>query len=205
MVRRWVLIEAIDGDFNGRLRGYHKSRREGLSTLAGVMLDVRSANVMELAAALPREIGAADDRYQYIERQLMNPAIEPDAVTKAYAGQTNIGTLHEKGHKEPLIIAMDAKPSRYTALDYGMRWGIETMFSDFKSRGFGLMQPQIQKPSRQQRLTQRTFKQALRSLISVFTAGLRFLRRCSAANLIIPKLWEVWINERLVHDEIEGW
>jgi hypothetical protein len=60
MVRRSVLIEAIDDDFNGRLSGYHKSRREGLSTRAGVMLDVRSANVMELAAALPREIGAAD-------------------------------------------------------------------------------------------------------------------------------------------------
>jgi hypothetical protein len=291
MAMRSVLIEAIDDDFNGRLPGFHKSRREGLSTLAGVMLDVRSANLMELAAALPREIGAADDRYQYIERQLMNPAIEPDAVIKAYAGQviahlaargetiilqmdqshinglnevlmvsvrlhkralpigwrvrstqgnigfavqkelldsirswlpegvsimlaadrfygtaklidwcklarwgyrirlkgnltlahqggelttgevasqcpdgvvnaelcgsgvtTNIGTLHEKGHKEPWIIAMDAKPSRYTVLDYGMRWGIENMFSDFKSRGFGLMQSQIRKPERLDRL-----------------------------------------------------
>ena len=49
---------------------------------------------------------------------------------------SNIGVLHESGHKEPWIIAMDAKPSRYTVLDYGMRWGIENMFSDFKSLRF---------------------------------------------------------------------
>jgi hypothetical protein len=65
---------------------------------------------------------------------------------------TNIGVLHEKGHKEAWIIAMDAKPSEYTVLDYGMRWGIENMFSDFKSRGFGLMQSHIQKPDRLERL-----------------------------------------------------
>lgn len=37
-------------------------------------------------------------------------------------------------------------------LDYGLRWGIESMFSDFKSRGFGLMQSQIKKPERLERL-----------------------------------------------------
>ncbi|MBF0251658.1 MAG: transposase [Alphaproteobacteria bacterium] len=65
---------------------------------------------------------------------------------------TNIGVLHENGHKEAWIIAMDALPSRYTVLDYGMRWGIENMFSDFKSRGFGLMQSHILKPERLERL-----------------------------------------------------
>ena len=34
---------------------------------------------------------------------------------------TNIGVLHEKGHKEPWIIAMDVNPGKYTVLDYGMR------------------------------------------------------------------------------------
>lgn len=29
---------------------------------------------------------------------------------------TNIGVLHEKGHKEPWIIAMDASPNRYTPI-----------------------------------------------------------------------------------------
>ena len=291
MIKRSALIEAIEEDFKERLPGYHKSRREGLTTLAGIMLEARSANLMELAAALPREIGAADHRYQYIERQLKNREIDADAVIEPYAMQaierltsrgqtivlqmdqshindtnevlmlsarlrkravpvawrvrstrgnigfavqkelldsvrawlpegvsvmlaadrfygtaqligwcrtagwsyrirlkgnltlahdggelttgdvaarlprgvagaelygsgvvTNIGVLHEKGHKEPWIVAMDANPSRYTVLDYGMRWGIENMFSDFKSRGFGLMQSHIQKPDRLERL-----------------------------------------------------
>ncbi len=65
---------------------------------------------------------------------------------------TNIGILHEKGHKEPWIIAMDAGLGKHKVLDYGMRWGIEPMFSDFKSRGFGLAQSQIQKPERLERL-----------------------------------------------------
>ncbi|MSP89765.1 MAG: hypothetical protein EXQ92_13300, partial [Alphaproteobacteria bacterium] len=56
-VKRSALIEAMEEDFKERLPGYHKSRREGLTTLAGVMLEARSANLMELAAALPREIG----------------------------------------------------------------------------------------------------------------------------------------------------
>ena len=65
---------------------------------------------------------------------------------------TNIGVLHEKGHPEPWIIAMDARPSKYTTLDYGLRWGIEPMFSDFKSRGFGITQSHIEKPERLERL-----------------------------------------------------
>jgi len=291
MVIRSMLVKSIEDDFKDKLPGYHKSRREGLTHLAALMLDIRSANLMELAAALPREIGSADHRYQYIERQLKNEAIDVDEVIKPYALQviaqlaargetiilqmdqshindvnevlmlsvrlrnravpvawrvrstqgnigfsvqkelldgvrawlpegiavmlaadrfygtaklvcfcqkagwsyrirlkgnltltheggelstgdvaarlpkgvtgaelygsgvaTNIGVLHERGHKEPWIIAMDAHPSRYTVLDYGMRWGIETMFSDFKSRGFGLMQSHIQRPQRLERL-----------------------------------------------------
>ena len=61
---------------------------------------------------------------------------------------TNIGVLHEDGHKEPWIIAMKVAPSEYRVLDYGMRWGIEAMFSDFKTRGFGITQRQIKRPDR---------------------------------------------------------
>ena len=285
------IFEAIGEDFRVRFPGYHKSRGEGLAALCGVMLQVRSANLMELASSLPRQIGTQDHRYQYISRLLANQHIDCDEISAGYArevferlsaeGQTivlmmdqshindinemlmvsvrvgeralpvawrvretkgnigfdvqkelldcirgwlsedvgvmlagdrfygttslidwcqqagwgyrirlkgnltlsheggelttgeavtllpdglvgaelcgsairtNIGVLHEKGHKEPWIIAMDAKPGKYTVLDYGMRWGIETMFSDFKSRGFGLMKSQIQKPERLERL-----------------------------------------------------
>jgi hypothetical protein len=65
---------------------------------------------------------------------------------------TNIGILHEEGHKEPWIIAMNEKPSKGRVLDYGMRWGIEPMFSDFKSRGFGITNTHLQHPDRIERL-----------------------------------------------------
>lgn len=66
--------------------------------------------------------------------------------------KTNIGILHEKGHKEPWIIAMSDTPSKGRVLDYGMRWGIEPMFSDFKSRGFGITKTQLQHADRIERL-----------------------------------------------------
>lgn len=65
---------------------------------------------------------------------------------------TNIGIIHEKGHPEPWIIAMDCKPSSYTTLDYAMRWGIEPMFSDFKSKGFSITKTHLKHPDRIERL-----------------------------------------------------
>lgn len=283
--------ETIKADFMQRLPGFHKSRCEGLTLLSTLLLDVRSANLMELSAALPRDIGTKDHRYQYVSRVLANPHIDCAEIMQAYAGDvftrlasngetivlmmdqshindghealmisirirdralpvawrvrktkgnigfavqeevldsildwvpegadilltadrfygteklihycqkagwgyrirlkgnltlqhqggelscgeikelmpqglinaelygssvfTNIGVLHDEGHSEPWIIAMDAKPSQYTVLDYGMRWGIEAMFSDFKTRGFGIAQSQIKKPDRLERL-----------------------------------------------------
>jgi hypothetical protein len=61
---------------------------------------------------------------------------------------TNIGIIRDPGHAEPWIIAMSAKPGYLTTLGYADRWGIEPMFSDFKSRGFGLEQTHIQYPDR---------------------------------------------------------
>ena len=65
---------------------------------------------------------------------------------------TNIGYLQEPGHKEPWIIAMDAKPTRSRTLDYGLRWGIESMFSDLKSRGFKLTDTRLKTVERLARL-----------------------------------------------------
>ena len=66
--------------------------------------------------------------------------------------KTNIGILHEKDHPEAWIIAMNAIPSKETVLEYSGRWCIEPMFSDFKSRGFGLEDSQLSKPDRAERL-----------------------------------------------------
>lgn len=65
---------------------------------------------------------------------------------------TNIGVLYEEGHPEPWFIAMNCRPSEYKTRDYGMRWGIEAMFSDFKSRGFGITESHLQHADRFERL-----------------------------------------------------
>lgn len=65
---------------------------------------------------------------------------------------TSLGILHEDGHPEPWIIAMDAVPTRSSVLDYAARWAIEPMFSDFKGRGFNLEDSQLQHAERLERL-----------------------------------------------------
>ncbi len=66
--------------------------------------------------------------------------------------ETNIGIIHDPGHVEPWIVAMSEKPSYLSTLDYTNRWGIEPMFSDFKSRGFGIEHTHIHYPERLGRL-----------------------------------------------------
>lgn len=75
-----------------------------------------------------------------------------DACLTHLHQQTHIGVIHEKDHKEAWIIAMNKAPSFYTTFDYGMRWSIEPMFSDFKSRGFGLTNTHLTYPDRVERL-----------------------------------------------------
>ena len=65
---------------------------------------------------------------------------------------TNIGVIQDPDHDQPWIIALPVTPGYLKTLDYSHRWGIEPMFSDFKSRGFGIEDSQIQHPDRLARL-----------------------------------------------------
>ena len=286
-----TIAAAVEEDMRARLSRQHKKQREGLALLVATMLDVRSANLMDLAASLPRAAERLDMRYQWISRLLANPLIEVDAVMAPYAREvlarlaadgrkvvlmidqtqatewhqvvmvaarvggralplawqvkttqgaigfaeqqaalaavagllpegvrpvlmgdrfygtpdliawcrrqgwawrlrlkqdllvfeeggettlaacfaggehllsgieltekrvvTNVAMVHEPGHPEPWIIAMSETPTAHRAFDYGLRWGIEAMFSDFKTRGFGLEDSHIQRPERLDRL-----------------------------------------------------
>jgi hypothetical protein len=286
-----TIAAAIAEDMRTRWPGQHKKQREGLALLTATMLEVRSVNLMDLAASLPRAAERLDMRYQWISRLLGNALIEVDAVMAPYAREiltrlaadgrklvllidqtqatewhqvvmvaarvggravplawrvkatqgaigfaeqraaltavagllpenvrpvlmgdrfygtpdliawcksrgwgwrlrlkqdllvfedggettlaacfadgehllsgveltekrvtTNIAMVHEPGHPEPWIIAMSEAPTVHRAFDYGLRWGIEAMFSDFKSRGFGLEDSHLQRPDRMARL-----------------------------------------------------
>ena len=74
------------------------------------------------------------------------------ASSSRKAVPTNIGMVHEDGHPEPWFIAMSDAPTTARTFDYGLRWGIEAMFSDFKSRGFGIEDSQLQRTDRMDRL-----------------------------------------------------
>ena len=66
-----------------RLPWQRKTQRENLALLVATMLSERSANLMSLAAALPRPADRIDMRYQWIVRVLANPLIECDAAVRA--------------------------------------------------------------------------------------------------------------------------
>ncbi len=351
------IADGLVEEFKRVLPWQRKTQRENLALLTATMLDVRSANLMDLAAALPREADRTDMRYQWISRVLGNRLIDPDAVMEPFAravlarasaeggpvvlimdqsklsdrhqvlmlalrhgeralplawrveatagpigfevqkelleavapwlpegapvclmadrfygtadlislcqgldwdyrlrlkgnlvvgdrgkrtktgaladghvfrlegvqltakkATTNIGIIRDPGHDEAWIIAMSDKPGYMKTLDYSKRWGIEPMFSDFKSRGFGVEDTQIQHHDRLARLLlvmalalycavstglwdvahhpipakkllSHQPKKIARSKTSWFTRGLRRITKLLQAALPLPPLW----------------
>jgi hypothetical protein len=286
-----TVAAAIAEDMRGRVPGQHRKQREGLALLTATMLDVRGANLMDLAASLPRAAERPDMRYQWISRLLGNPLIDADAVMAPYGREllarlaaegrtvvlmidqtratarhqavmvaarvggralplawrvrttqgaigfdeqrgaleavagllpagarpvlmgdrfygtpaligwcrqrgwgwrlrlkrdllvfegggettlaaclargerllrdvelterravTHVAMVHEPGHPEPWIIAMSEPPTVHRAFDYGLRWGVEAVFSDFEARGLGPEDSQPRRPERLDRL-----------------------------------------------------
>jgi len=72
-------------------------------------------------------------------------------VTRKHA-LTNVAMFQGEGHKAPWIIAMSDTPTVERAAEYRQRWGIEAMFSDYKTRGFNLEASQIERTDRLDRL-----------------------------------------------------
>jgi hypothetical protein len=285
------IAESLSSELKRRLPKQRKTQRTKLALLVSTMLDVRSANLMDLAAGLPREADRTDMRYQWIIRLLGNPLVISDEVMEPFArevleraadtgealglildqtkvsdrhqvlmlalrwgeralplawrveetdgaigfdtqkalleavvpwlpaparvrllgdrfygtadligwcqergwdyrlrlkgnlvvfdgsgktttgqcakdrvhyledveltgrrARTHIGIIQDPGHAEPWIIAMSEKPGYLRTLEYSTRWGIEPMFSDFKSRGFGIEDTQLRYADRLDRL-----------------------------------------------------
>jgi hypothetical protein len=357
------LSDSISAALKQRLPRQRKTQREKLALLIGTMLDVRSANLMDLAAGLPLEVDRTDMRYQWITRLLGNPLVISDEIMEPFAreileqaasrgdplvlildqskiserhqvlmlalrfgeralplawrvettggaigfavqkalleavapwvpagatvrlmgdrfygtadligwcqgrswgyrlrlkgnlkvidgidvtttgrcakkrifyledveltakrARTHIGIIHDPGHAEPWIIAMSDRPRSLRVLEYAGRWGIEPMFSDFKSRGFGIEDTQIRYPDRLDRLIlvmalalywavstglwdaahhsipseKKSItdqpKKVARSRTSWFTRGLRRIVKIVRSCLPLPPLWSVLLN-----------
>ena len=74
------LAETVAPDLEQRLPGQRKTQRGKLALLVATMLQVRSANLMDVAACLPRPAERLDSRYQWIKRVLANARVVSDAV-----------------------------------------------------------------------------------------------------------------------------
>src|SRR4051794_29214944 len=90
-------ITEIAGSFGEelkrRLPKQRKTQRTKLALLVATMLDVRSANLMDLAAGLPREADRTGPsgnaqrymRYQWITRLLGNPLVVSDEIMEPFS------------------------------------------------------------------------------------------------------------------------
>src|SRR5918994_868312 len=125
-------IKEIAGSFGEelkrRLPKQRKTQRTKLALLISTMLDVRSANLMDLAAGLPREadrtgpLGNAQRymRYQWITRLLGNPLVISDAIMEPFAREV---LERAAAGGEPLSLILDQMSKRHQVLMLALRWG----------------------------------------------------------------------------------
>src|SRR4051794_41693094 len=86
------------------------------------MLDVRSANLMDLAASLPRAAERPDMRYQWISRLLGNALVEVDAVMAPYAREV-LARLAADGRTVVLMIDQTRATERHQVVMVAARVG----------------------------------------------------------------------------------
>src|SRR3954454_12664389 len=87
------IAESLSSELKRRLPKQRKTQRTKLALLVSTMLNVRSANLMDLSAGLPREADRTGPsgnaqrymRYQWIIRLLGNPLVISDAVMEPFA------------------------------------------------------------------------------------------------------------------------
>jgi hypothetical protein len=117
--------QGVSAVLHERLPWQRKTQRENLALLVATMLSERSANLMSLAAALPRPSGRIDMRYQWIVRVLANPLIECDAVMLPFASEVLARAQAEAGPGErvDLILDQSRASERHQILMLALRWG----------------------------------------------------------------------------------
>ena len=103
-----TVAAALDADLAARLPSQNKKQREGLALLVATALQVRSVNLNELAAALPRAAERLDMRYQWISRLLGNALIDIGAVMAPFAREVLARAAPSTGPSPPAC----GRPSR---------------------------------------------------------------------------------------------
>src|SRR5215207_5284810 len=109
------LAETVATDLEQHLPGQRKTQRGKLALLVATMLQVRSANRMDVAACLPRPAERLDSRYQWIKRFLANARVVSDAVM-APDGREVLARLSAQGQTVVLLIDQTKVSERHQAV-----------------------------------------------------------------------------------------
>jgi hypothetical protein len=116
-----AIAESISSELKRRLPRQRK--RTKLALLVATMLDVRSANLMDLAAGLPREdVDRTDMRYQWIARLLGNPLVISDEIMEPFA-RAVLERAADTGEPLALILDQSKVSDRHQVLMLAVRWG----------------------------------------------------------------------------------
>ena len=110
-----VWTEGIKAELAKRLPKQRKTQRDKLAVLVATMLHVRSANLVELAAGLPRDSDRWDMGYQWISRFLANDLVCCDTVMEPFAREI-LARLAETGEPIPLILDQTTASDRHQIL-----------------------------------------------------------------------------------------
>jgi hypothetical protein len=114
------IADSVSAELRRRLPKQRK--REKLALLVATMLDVRSANLMELAAGLPLEADRTDMRYQWITRLLGNPLVISDAIMEPFAREA-LERAAADGQPVVLILDQSKLSDRHQVLMLAVRYG----------------------------------------------------------------------------------
>jgi hypothetical protein len=117
-----IWVEGIKAELTKRLPRQRKTQRDKLAVLVATMLHVRSANLVTLAAGLPRASDRWDMGYQWISRFLANDLVCCDAVMEPFAREI-LARLAESGEPIPLILDQTKASDRHQILMLSVRWG----------------------------------------------------------------------------------
>jgi hypothetical protein len=116
------IADSISAELKQRLPHQRKTQRGKLALLVATMLDVRSANLMDLAAGLPLEADRTDMRYQWITRLLGNPLVLSDEIMEPFAREV---LEQAAGENQPVVLIMDQSKlsDRHQVLMLAVRYG----------------------------------------------------------------------------------
>src|SRR5215217_7311390 len=124
------IAASLSAELKQRLPKQRRTQRVKLALLVATMLDVRSANLMDLAAGLPREADRTGPsgnaqrymRYQWITRLLGNPLVISDEIMEPFSREV---LERAAASDEPLSLILDQSKmsDRHQVLMLALRCG----------------------------------------------------------------------------------